>query len=129
METTKTGNQITRFLDTIIVTVVFTIQVKRIQDIKEKQRMNDPVEKMEYEMRELTTRFWEEDINLSEEINKIRAKYSKETRRRFSFRNPPDPNLMRVFASIVSLPDEIFRVVTKRRGEDVEVKAIRDEPY
>ena len=77
--------------------------------------MSDPVEKMEYDMRELATRFWEEDINLSEEINKIRSKYSKETRRRFSFRNPPDPNLMRVFASIASLPDEIFRVVTKRR--------------
>ncbi len=89
--------------------------------------MNGSVEDMEREIKELADRFWYEDINLSEEVKKIRAKYSKGVRKRFSLRNPSDPNLMRVFATIVSLPDqrsnwehenspETYRLLTEARG-------------
>ena len=70
------------------------------------------VEDFEREMTDLARRFWEEEIDLSQELKELRKKYPKSVRKEYLDKHPPNPHMRKVFASMLcdpDFPDPVFR--------------------
>jgi len=73
-------------------------------------------EDMYEDIEELAKRFWEEDLVLSEALEEIRQKYSKEVRKEFIEQFPPGPSTVELFGKML-LRSPILQISNQKETE------------
>jgi len=65
------------------------------------------IEDFDRELKELAQRFWDEEINLSQELRKIRLRYPKSIRKEYSEKHPVDKCISELFSKILCDPTPV----------------------